>query len=153
MLVKDIMDRDLTAVLEECPLSEVIEILARHRLSGLPVVDDEGNLVGYISEIDIVKAALPGYFDYLKSVAFIPDFGQFYSRLKKLAHEPVCKYMVKDVICFNEDDTDFHVALEMIKHKIKRAPVVKDGKLVGVISRTDILEKVMLEYEETDPTL
>ncbi len=138
------MDRDLTALSEQATLATAIEVLARHRLTGVPVLDEEGKVVGFISEKDIVKAALPGYFEYIQDPSFIPDFGQFQSRLKKIRNEPVSRLMHRDVVSFSEDDSDFFVAMTLIRNNLKRAPVIRDGVLVGVVNRTDLLERIMI---------
>ncbi|MBL3593791.1 MAG: CBS domain-containing protein [Synergistaceae bacterium] len=148
MRVGDVMDRDLTALSEHVGLATAIEVISRHRLTGVPVLDDDGRVVGFISEKDIVKAALPGYFEYIQDPSFIPDFGQFQSRLKKIRNEPVSRYMHRDVISFTEDDSDFFVAMTLIRHNLKRAPVVREGFLVGVVNRTDLLERIMVASED-----
>ena len=148
MRVGDVMDRDLTALSEHVGLATAIEVISRHRLTGVPVLDDDGRVVGFISEKDIVKAALPGYFEYIQDPSFIPDFGQFQSRLKKIRNEPVSRYMHRDVISFTEDDSDFFVAMTLIRHNLKRAPVVREGLLVGVVNRTDLLERIMVASED-----
>lgn len=150
MLVKDFMDRDLTSVGPDCTLGEAVEVMNRHRLGGLPVVDEEGRLLGYISESDVIKAAMPGYVEHLKSLSFVPDVGQLFRRLRRLSREPVSSFMTREVVAFREDDHDMQVALEMLRRGLKRAPVVREGKLVGVVSRADLLERIMLEGLEID---
>lgn len=59
MRIADVMDRDLTALTVDSTLGEAIEVLSRHGLTGVPVVDDQLRLVGFLSEQDIVRAALP----------------------------------------------------------------------------------------------
>ena len=145
MRIGDVMDRDLTAIAPDSPVSEAIEVLSRHRLTGIPVVDEEGHVLGFISEKDIIKAALPGYFEYLQDSFVIPDFGQFQNRLRRVSLERVEKYMVRKVISFQEDDSDFYVAMTLIKHNIKRAPVVLDGILAGMVNRADLLERIMCD--------
>lgn len=142
------MDRDLTALSEQTTLATAIEVLARHRLSGVPVLDEEGRVVGFISEKDIVKAALPGYFEYIQDPSFIPDFGQFQSRLKKIRNEPVNRFMHREIVAFSEDDSDFFVAMTLIRNDLKRAPVTRDDVLVGIVNRTDLLERIMVTSEE-----
>jgi|GEM_PF-478570 len=100
MRICEVMDRDLTALSPDTTLSEAIEVLTRHRVSGIPVVDPSGRVLGFVSEKDIVKAALPGYFDYLQDPSFIPDYGQFQKRLKKIGQDPITKVMAKDVVSF-----------------------------------------------------
>jgi len=150
LLVREFMDRDLTSVGPECTLGEAVEVMNRHRLSGLPVVDEEGRLLGYISESDVIRAAMPGYVDHLKSLSFVPDVGQLFRRLRRLSREPVSSFMTREVVAFEEDDHDMQVALEMLRRGLKRAPVVREGKLVGVVSRADLLERIMLEGLEVD---
>ncbi len=147
MRICEVMDRDLTALSPDTTLSEAIEVLTRHRISGIPVVDLSGRVLGFISEKDIVKAALPGYFDYLQDPSFIPDYGQFQKRLKKIGYDPVSKVMAKDVVSFTEEDSDFYVAITLIRNHLKRAPVVREGILVGIVNRADLLERLMMEEE------
>jgi CBS domain-containing protein len=147
MRIGDVMDRDLTSVTPERSIGEVIEILARHRLTGIPVVDDDLRVVGFISEKDIVRAALPGYFDYLQDASFIPDFGQFQKRLLQISRHKVSQYMTNDVDLFEEDDSDFAVAMTLAQHGYIRGPVVKDGILVGMANRSALLGRILTETE------
>jgi CBS domain-containing protein len=148
MLVEEIMDRDLTAVSPDTTVAEAVEILSAQRISGVPVVDDEGRVIGFLSEKDIVKAALPGYFDLLQDSSFLPDYGQFTRRLRTVSLDCVDKYMKKDVIVFDEKDTDLHVAMVLITKNLKRAPVVRDGLFAGVISRADLLDHILRSRKE-----
>ena len=146
MRIGELMDRDLTSVTENTTLREAIEILSQHNLTGLPVVDETGILVGFISEKDIIKASLPGYCDYLSGAAFIPDFNQLSEKLRQKGTEFVGKYMTRKVIAFSEDDSDLHVALSLIQKGLKMAPVVrKDGSLLGFVSRAHLIEYIMRE--------
>lgn len=153
MRVGDLMDRDLTAILENCPVGRVIRILHIHRMSGLPVVDEDNHVKGFISEKDIVEAALPRYMNMLTDSSFLPDYGQFRKLLVQISDEPIEKYMRKDVITFNEDDSDFSVASIVLKKNIKLAPVLRDGIMVGVISRTHLLEHMLQEEDIEDNSI
>ncbi len=150
MRIGDLMDRDLTSVAENTPLKEAIEMLSQHNLTGLPVVDEMGFLVGFISEKDIIKASLPSYCEYLeKGAAFIPDFDQLSEKLRKKGMEPVGKYMTRKVIYFSEDDSDLHAALSLIQQGLKMAPVVReDGVFVGIVSRAHLIEHIMCDEDE-----
>jgi len=151
MRVADIMDRDLTSILESCPVERAIRILHVHRMSGLPVVDEENHVTGFISEKDIVKAALPKYMNMLTDSSFLPDYGQFRKHLLGIGNDPVSRFMVKDVITFNEDDSDFNVATIVLKNNIKLAPVLRDGVMVGIISRTHLLEHMLGINDDSVP--
>ncbi|MCF4151418.1 CBS domain-containing protein [Dethiosulfovibrio sp. F2B] len=153
MKVGELVDRDLTALSEDCPVSEAIEVLYHHNASGLPVLDEENRVIGFISEKDIIKAALPGYVHMLHDSSFLPDYGQFSSRLRDIADDPVSKYMKENVITFNEDDSDFYVANRVIKENIKIAPVLRDGQLVGIVSRSHLVRHLLLHPEEIEDAL
>lgn len=153
MKVGELIDRDLTALSADCPISEAIEVLYHHNASGLPVLDDENRVIGFISEKDIIKAALPGYVHMLHNSSFLPDYGQFGVRLRSIAGDPVSKYMKQNIITFNEDDSDFYVANKVIKDNIKIAPVLRDGVLIGVVSRSHLLRHLLLHPEGVDDAL
>ncbi len=150
MKIGDLMDRDLTALAEEDTVEDAIEILLHHRMTGLPVTDEEGRVIGFVSEEDIIKAALPAYISNLSSSAFLPDYGQFSRRLARIAHKPVSEVMQRHCVTFDVGETDFVVASEMIGKHIKIAPVLKDGVMEGYISRTYLLKRMMRTSSDGD---
>lgn len=143
MRIGDLMDRDLTAITPETTIADAVEVLSVHRISGVPVLDVDGVIQGFISEKDIVKAALPGYFDLLQDPSFLPDFDQFSKRLRRISLDPVEKYMIRDVVTFDVDDSDFQVAMIMMRENLKRAPVVSGGAFIGMVSRADLLDHLL----------
>ena len=77
MKIKEVMIPDLTSVSANTLIKEAVKIMSRQRMVGLPVVDNDQNVIGIITESDIVKACLPGYYKELQNPSFIPDFNQF----------------------------------------------------------------------------
>jgi CBS domain-containing protein len=146
MRIGDLMDRDLTAITPETTIADAVEVLSVHRISGVPVLDVDGVIQGFISEKDIVKAALPGYFDLLQDPSFLPDFDQFSKRLRRISLDPVEKYMIRDVVTFDVDDSDFQVAMIMMRENLKRAPVVSGGAFIGMVSRADLLDHLLRSF-------
>jgi len=143
MRIGDLMDLDLAAITPETTVAEAVEVLSVHRISGVPVLNVDGAIKGFISEKDIVKAALPGYFDLLQDPSFLPDFDQFSKRLRKVSLDPVEKFMVRDVVTFDVDDSDFQVAMIMMRENLKRAPVVSEKVFIGMVSRADLLDHLL----------
>ena len=140
MKAHEFMRRDLTSVETDSTIQEVIYLMEQSGLSSLPVVDDEGVLVGIISEKDLIRAALPRYLEMLHSASFLPNLNQLARRLKEMADEPVSKYMHRDVVLVRPDDEDLQIADTLLRHELKQVPVVDDeGHLVGVIRRIDLL--------------
>jgi CBS domain-containing protein len=108
------------------------------------VVDSEGRVVGFISERDVIEAALPGYLDLLESDAFWPEVEKFSGRLQEIAREPVREYMVREVVKVREDEDELYVAELMIRKGLKVIPVVdREGALIGLARRIDLLTGII----------
>ncbi|QTA38289.1 CBS domain-containing protein [Thermosipho ferrireducens] len=143
MKVRDFMIRDITAVLQDENVGRVLKILSRQEITGIPVVDEDLRVVGFISENDIIRAALPSYFALLQTASFIPDLNQFVKNLKKLSYKPVADIMSKPAISVKESTPLLHAADLMIRHTLKVLPVIDESeRLIGVITRMKILEAV-----------
>ena len=140
MKVREIMTKDLTAVEKDIPVRELIFILNNAEMPNVPVVDEEGRLTGFISEKDLIRAALPGYFEMLHSTSFIPDMNQLARKLAQIADEPIEKFIRTPVMSVTEDDDDLQAADLIIRKGVKNVPVVDgDGRLVGRVRRIDLL--------------
>lgn len=139
MLVKDIMDRDMTSLSEQTSLLEAIALLAAHKTSGLPVLNADGKVIGFISEKDLLRAAIPGYMGYLDDNFAMPDIDKVKSRVSRVGRDPVRDYMSKGAIAFDENETIANAMVTLFKKNIRRAPVVHDGFLVGMVNREVIL--------------
>ena len=101
---------------------EALYLLAKNKVSGLPVVNDENEVVGVLSEKDVLRILVDRKLD-LKST--------------------VDDYMSHDVICFKEYDNAFDVCQFFIRSNIRRVPIVRDNKLVGIVSRADIIPLIL----------
>lgn len=149
MKIKDIMLRNTTSVLPDCYLEEVIQIMALQRINGIPVVDEEQKVIGFISYHDIVKALLPNYLGIINSNTFITDFIHLSKKLKEYAHHKVEEFMKRDIKTINEDDNEVMAADLLIRYKIHHLPVIRKGHLVGIVTMKDLL-KAMIENKEED---
>ncbi len=140
MKVSEIMTKDLTAVEKDIPVRELIFILNNAEMPNVPVVDEDGILTGVISEKDLIRAALPGYFEMLHSTSFIPDMNQLARKLTQIAGEPIERFIRTTVMSVTEDDDDLQAADLIIRKGVKNVPVVDaDGRLVGRVRRIDLL--------------
>jgi CBS domain-containing protein len=136
MKVSEAMIRDVSTIFEDETIEDFIIFCLRQNKSGLPVVDEEFRVVGFLSESDIIKSALPSYFSLLQSASFIPDTHQFVIRLGKIKDDQVSQHMVKPPVLIKPDDTVIYAADLLIKNGLKIIPVVDDeGKLMGIIKR------------------
>ncbi|MHC2994386.1 MAG: CBS domain-containing protein [Candidatus Atribacteria bacterium] len=147
MKIKDIMIRDVTSVLANCKLIDLIEILSRHKITGIPVVNHSQEVIGFISQHDIIKAALPNYLGIINSGSILSEFIQLSKNLKEYSQHPIEEFMRKNVVTIDEDDNEVLAADLLIRNKIQRLPVLRGGKLAGIVTLTDIC-RVLIERNE-----
>ncbi|MCK4683246.1 CBS domain-containing protein [Candidatus Bipolaricaulota bacterium] len=144
MKVRDIMTKDLTSCEKDVSVRELIFILDSAGIPNIPIVDEEEKVIGYISEKDLIKAALPGYFEMLHTASFIPDLNQISKKLAQIADDPIEKYMQHNAIVVTEDDDDLQAADLIIRKGTKSLPVVdSEGRLVGKVKRIDLLHHLL----------
>jgi CBS domain-containing protein len=144
MKVRDIMTKDLTSCEKDVSVRELIFILDSAGIPNIPIVDEEEKVIGYISEKDLIKAALPGYFEMLHTTSFIPDLNQISKKLAQIADDPVEKYMQHNAIVVTEEDDDLQAADIIIRKGTKSLPVVdSEGRLVGKVKRIDLLHHLL----------
>jgi CBS domain-containing protein len=143
--VADVMTRDPVTARSETPLKEVIQILAERRISGLPVVDDGGKLVGVISETDLMwqesGVTPPAYIMILDSVIYLENPARYERDLHKALGQTVGEVMNRDpVVTIALDKPLSEAAKLMHDRKVHRLPVLDHrGQVVGILTRGDII--------------
>jgi CBS domain-containing protein len=142
--VADVMSRDPIVVRSETPLNEAIKILAERRISGLPVVDDVGKLVGIISETDLMwqetGVTPPAYIMFLDSVIYLQNPATYERDLHKALGQTVGEVMSKDPITISPEKTLTQAARVMHDKNVHRLPVLDDGgQVIGILTRGDIV--------------
>ncbi len=145
MKIKEVMILDLTSVSADTPIKEAVKIMCRQRMVGLPVVDNNQNVIGIITESDIAKAFLPGYYKELQNPSFIPDFNQFSRQAKKIAHFPVKEFMIREVFTVEEDTSRTEAANLLFRNRLRILPVVRERKLVGILTPSSLCKNAMEE--------
>ena len=145
MKIKEAMIPDLTSVSADTPIKEAVKIMSRQRMVGLPVVDNDQNVIGIITESDIIKACLPVYYKELRNPSFIPDFDQFSQQAKKIAHLPVKEFMTTTVYSVEEDTSRTNAANLLFRKQLRIVPVVRSGKLVGILTPSCLCKNAMQE--------
>ncbi|MDR2522099.1 MAG: CBS domain-containing protein [Synergistaceae bacterium] len=148
--VGELMNRDLTAVMENSTINEAIDIFYLHNVGGLPVVDANWRLVGFLSEIDILRAATPSYLEVLTQSSFLSgEEEEFARQMKKLGGLPVRDYMTKSPTAVESYVSLMSISDLMIRKHLRRLPVVEDGVLVGIIDRR-VLWNFIIEGQGRD---
>jgi CBS domain-containing protein len=135
--VEDLMTTDVVTVAPDTPLREVADALIEHRISGAPVRDADGRIVGVVSQSDIIW----------KELRMAPETGGPIARLLDRAYGDdqrtsaitAADAMTSPAIAIEPDASVASAARSMIEHLINRLPVVADGRLVGILTRSDLV--------------
>ena len=124
----------------------VVRMLRQHELPGVPVVDGDGRCVGIVTEADMVISEeeadlhLPHYIDLLGGVIFLEPLSRFEDRIHKAFASKVAEMMTPDPVTVSPDAPVEEAARLIAERRHNRLPVVADGRLVGVVTRLDVLE-------------
>lgn len=121
--VKDFMSTNLITIQENSNVLSAVKVLLDNKISGAPVINEEGALVGMISEIDCMKT--------LVESAYFNDPGALVSEL-----------MSTKIVAVPSHMSIAEIAAKFIKERFRRYPVLEDGELVGQISRRDVLKAI-----------
>lgn len=142
--VADVMSHNPIVVRPETPLNEAIQILAEKRVSGLPVVNDAGELVGIVSETDLMwqetGVTPPAYIMFLDSVIFLKNPASYERDLHKALGQTVGEVMSRDPVTVSPDKLLKDAAQLMHDRSVHRLPVVDaNGQVIGILTRGDIV--------------
>ena len=153
LTVRDIMETDVPAVYASDPVESVLKVLRAHELPGVPVVNEGGRCVGIITEADLVLSNegadlhLPHYFQLFGGVVFLESMSHFEERLRKAFASTAEDMMTPDPITIEPSATVEEAARLIASKRHNRLPVVEHGRLVGVVTRVDVLDALTNDSE------
>jgi CBS domain-containing protein len=139
------MDSNPESVHEDTPIEDVIKLLKANELPGVPVVNDGGRCVGIITENDLVISSdsgdlhLPHYIELFGSVIFLEPLRHFEDKLRKAFAATAKDLMTEDPLTVEPDATVAQAGHIIASEGHNRLPVVEHGRLVGVVTRVDVL--------------
>ena len=137
MLVKDIMTQSVKVAHPGDLVRDVAYVMCFNKISGMPVVDTEENLIGVISEKDVLHAMFPTLDDMIENPQPV-DFEALEREYKDIVSLKVSDLMSKRVFTVEPDMPLLRAASIMFRNRIRRIPVSVDNKLVGIISVGDV---------------
>ena len=128
----------------EMTVKELVALFRENRLGGVPVVNDDDMLVGIVTEGDLMAmdadVPLPHYFELLDSIIYLGSRKKFEDQLRKASAATVADLMTPAPLTVKPDDPARAAATLMSRHGFDRVPVEEDGKVVGIVSRHDIMK-------------
>jgi CBS domain-containing protein len=122
LTAKDVMTGEVLSVKKDTPVREAIELMLIHQIAGLPVITDEMKLLGIITEKDILK---------------------LYRAPAEGADRTVEDFMTAPAVYFEQDESFEGICECLIRNDFRRVPVTSNGKVVGLVSRPDVAERVL----------
>jgi CBS domain-containing protein len=143
--VRDIMDADPKKVTPDTKVEDVIAVLRDNELPGVPVVNEGGRVVGIVTEADLIlpdddgDLHLPHYVNIFGGTVFLEPFKKFEDRLRKAFASTAAEMMTADPDTVGPDTTVDEAARIVHETGHNRLPVTEHGRLVGVVTRLDVL--------------
>ena len=123
---KDLMTKQVISVRKDTPVLEAIELLTKNDITGIPVVEDDMTLVGIVSEKDLLRL--------------------FYAH-EDQKNETVNSFMTQPAVHFDENEALPDICDCLMNYFLRRVPVTSNGKVVGIISRADIIEYILRQWQ------
>jgi CBS domain-containing protein len=147
----DLMTRDVAVVHPQTSLLEAVKLMAHRRISGVPVVDDAGTIIGMLSEGDLVRWH-EGYTErqarWLDMLAEGTELAPTFLAGIQEQRRKVKSVMSEGATTVTEDTPAREIARLMYARNIKRVPVLRDGKLVGIVARSDLVRALAQKLGE-----
>lgn len=150
MRAQDIMTRDVMTCRTDDPVPLIIERMVENRIGGMPVLDGNGQLVGMLTEGDFLRMCLPNSVRFFETDLYLENPDGFEGQYARLRHISAADVMSRGVICVEARHSLGQVSATLRRHSIKQVPVLEDGRMVGIISRQDIM-RVVNDYLKTVP--
>ena len=143
MDARDVMTRDVLSVSADTPARQIAKLLMQRGVSAAPVLDDQGVPIGMVSEGDLLRACLPEQQErrdwWLAILAEGTSLSPEFVLHTLSADPPAAQLMSAPVVSVQESTPVDEIARLLEIHRIKRAPVLRDGIMVGIVSRADLL--------------
>lgn len=140
---KEIMESDVVTISEDASVQELAALLAKKKISGAPVVDDQKRVVGIVSEGDLVSQDadihFPHYIELLGNIIYLESVKKYEERLEKAGASSVRDIMTSDVVTVQMDANLNEIATLITERQVNRLPVLDGDILVGIITRADVV--------------
>jgi CBS-domain-containing membrane protein len=145
--VRDIMTADVVSVKKETTIRELAELFTKHRVGSVPVVDESGNLIGIVTESDLIEQDkslhIPTVISLFDWVIYLESEKKFEKELQKMTGQTVGDIYTDTAEMVTPDTPVSDVADLMTSKKLHALPVVEGKRLVGIVSRIDLIRTMI----------
>lgn len=142
----DIMTRGVHTVHQDTEITTLAKRFVEYNVNALPVVDDDGQLVGMVTQTDLVEQDKPLHIPTVISlfdwVIYLESPKKFTEQVRKVTARKVGEICEKEVVTCTPDDSVATIASLMVDNKVHLVPVVDEGRMIGVVSRLDIIRSM-----------
>ena len=146
LTAKDIMTKDVVTVTPDTSIEALASLLVSNQISGVPVVDANGSLAGIVTENDLIsrnkRLHIPTVVSFLDAAIYLESSKKFSDEVKRMTATKVGDICAKKVVTIAEDTTLTDIATLMAEKKVHLLPVVKAGKVVGIVGKRDVVAAV-----------
>jgi CBS domain-containing protein len=149
MKVLELMSPSVITVGPKTPLREVLQLMLRYHLNDILIVDSEQRLAGIVTYPDLSRRLLPTEQELVDHEEYMTTPQSMEDRFVDIASVPVDQIMTRNVITVSPDLEALKAGATMTAHRVKQLPVVRNHKVIGIISYTDIGWGLMRQYAES----
>lgn len=147
LTAKDIMTKQVITAPKELSVEKLALLLWENKIGGAPVLDSDGNLIGVVTESDLIDQAknlhIPTVVSILDSFVFLESTQKMDKEIEKMTGRVVGDICAKELVTVNEDASFSEIATIMAEKKIHTLPVLSaDGEMVGVIGKSDLIRAI-----------
>jgi CBS domain-containing protein len=146
LTAKDIMTKKVITVTPDTSIEKLASILVTSEISGVPVVDDTGALFGLVTENDLItqnkRLHIPTVVSFLDAAIYLESSKKFEQEVKRLTATTVGEICTRKVVTISEDTSVVDIATIMAEKNIHLLPVVKNGKVTGIVGKRDMVKAV-----------
>ena len=146
LIAKDIMTKKVITVTPDSSVEKLSSLLVKNEISGVPVVDDSGALYGIVTDNDLIdrnkRLHIPTVVSFLDAAIYLESSKKFEQDVKRLTATRVGDICTRKVVTITEETSIVDIATIMSEKKIHLLPVVKDGKVTGIIGKRDVVQAV-----------
>ena len=146
MKIASIMTTDVVTIPLGSTYEEAAKAFYDRQVSGMPVVDAQGQVVGVLSDKDLYRVLFPWYKSFLEDPVEYTDFEAREAKIEEVRHKSIEGFMSRQVFSVESDTPIMKAGAMMLAHSIHRLPVIDGGKLVGIVTRSDIYRSIVHDH-------